>query len=168
MLCIFDWQSDADWWSWCYCGNRWKQIYAQEIPSWFAFVERDNPANCVLVPCPNNDRSSATLLPLIMQNALPGTTILTDQWRSYNQLSNLGYVHNAVNHSLFFRDPVTGVHTNTIEGMWAHAKTKFRKLHTVHQLHCMNHTYQNLYGGVNFLNGNLNIWSLRLLRLCNM
>lgn len=59
-------------------------------------VERDNPANCVLIPCPNNDRSSATLLPLIMQNVLPGTTILTDQWRSYNQLSNLGYVHNTV------------------------------------------------------------------------
>ena len=31
-------------------------------------------------------------------------------------------VHETVNHGLFFKDPVTQVHTNTIEGTWAGIK----------------------------------------------
>ena len=32
------------------------------------------------------------------------------------------YTHLTVNHSLTFKDPESGAHTNTIEGLWFHAK----------------------------------------------
>ena len=38
--------------------------------------------------------------------------------------SNMGYNHDTVNHSLHYKDPITFVHTNTIEGLWAHVKRK--------------------------------------------
>ena len=41
-----------------------------------------------LVPCP--DRSRETLHRLIIENVLPGTTILTDQWAGYTGLTDLG------------------------------------------------------------------------------
>jgi len=37
-------------------------------------------------------------------------------------LNNEGYIHLTVNHSLHFKDPDTGVHSNTIESSWRHAK----------------------------------------------
>jgi hypothetical protein len=39
-------------------------------------------------------------------------------WRSYSRLVEHGYDHRTVNHSIHFRDPETGTHTNTIEGTW--------------------------------------------------
>ena len=53
---------------------------------------------------------------------LPGTTIYTDVWRAYQQLPDLGYTHSWVNHTLYFKDPVTGVHTNRQEGLWKHIR----------------------------------------------
>ena len=67
---------------------------------------------------PNNNRSATTLLPLIQQHVLPGTTVMTDEWRAYRTLPALGYQHSTVNHSVHFVDPFTGAHTQNIESQW--------------------------------------------------
>ena len=83
---------------------------------------------CILTPCPGNLRDEATLLQLIQQFVLPGTTIITDGWKSYINLGLHGYVHTDVNHSEDFVNPSTGAHTNLIKGTWTHAKYKaFRR-----------------------------------------
>ncbi|RWS19021.1 uncharacterized protein B4U80_00420, partial [Leptotrombidium deliense] len=68
------------------------------------------------------DRTKATLLPLIDKWIEKGTTIYSDQWSSYRTLSLRGYTHMTVNHKNYFKDPETGVHTNSIEAIWGHAK----------------------------------------------
>lgn len=71
---------------------------------------------------PVDKRDSATLVPIIQNWILPGTTIISDCWKSYDCLKDTGYIHLQVNHSINFKDPETGAHTNSIEGSWAHAK----------------------------------------------
>lgn len=55
---------------------------------------------------------------IIQKYVRKGTTIYTDKWKGYNNLKNIGYKHYTVNHKKHFKDPNTGVHTNTIEGTW--------------------------------------------------
>ena len=68
------------------------------------------------------DRSSETLKTAINEWIVPGTTLYTDCWKGYKNLDKEGFAHWTVNHSLYFVDPDTGIHTNTIESMWRHAK----------------------------------------------
>ena len=74
-----------------------------------------------------DDRSAATLLPIIQQYILPGTTVLSDKWRSYSCVPSLGMSHQTVNHSIHFVDPSTGAHTQGIESTWAATKRMMRK-----------------------------------------
>lgn len=74
-----------------------------------------------------SDRSARTLLPIIQQYVLPGTTIMSDEWRAYQQVTSLGMSHQTVNHSLHFVDPTSGAHTQQIESTWAQTKRMMRK-----------------------------------------
>ena len=53
-------------------------------------------------------RDRVTLHGLITTYVLPGTTIRTDMWRGYDGLNAIGYVHQTVNHTRNFVNPVTG------------------------------------------------------------
>ena len=57
------------------------------------------------------------------------SVVYSDEWRAYNQVGNIpGLEQRTVNHSLFFVDPVTGVHTQTIESYWNRVKTKLKTM----------------------------------------
>ena len=81
-----------------------------------------------------NQRDAATLLPIIQQHTKPSTEVHSDEWAAYNNMSSLPNVstHRTVNHSLHFKDPVTGVHTNHIESYWSRIKTKLKCMKGCH------------------------------------
>uniref|UniRef100_A0A1X7TU20 ISXO2-like transposase domain-containing protein n=1 Tax=Amphimedon queenslandica TaxID=400682 RepID=A0A1X7TU20_AMPQE len=56
------------------------------------------------------DRSAATLIPLIKKYILPGTKVISDCWKSYSTLQQEGYIHGTVNHSIEFVNSETGDH----------------------------------------------------------
>ena len=80
--------------------------------------------------CTVPDRSAVTLLPIIQQHVLPGTTIASDEWRAYRNVPNITNVanHQTVNHSVNFVDPTTGTHTQNIESYWSRVKTKLKRM----------------------------------------
>ena len=77
-------------------------------------------------------RTAEVLLPLIRKHVIPGTEIHSDQWPAYTHISDMDvqppFIHRAVNHSRFFRDPQTGVHTNNVEAYWSSIKRRFKML----------------------------------------
>ena len=92
----------------------------------FGGREKENKRNCFAVAVP--DRSADTLIPIIQKYVAPGSTIYSDCWGAYNKLGELGYKHLTVNHSVNFKDPTTGCHTNSIEGAWQKMKLSMPKL----------------------------------------
>jgi transposase-like protein len=76
---------------------------------------------------PVEARDSSTLLKVIEEKILPGTTIYSDCWKAYDCLQEHGYQHLKVNHSLNFVDPDTGAHTQHIECAWRYAKSQIPK-----------------------------------------
>jgi transposase-like protein len=82
-------------------------------------VERGGKAVVQVVP----DVKASTLISIIQEN-IPlgqGTTIHTDELRSYNRLTSLGYAHDTVQHAA--KEYVRGsAHTQTIDGLWSNIK----------------------------------------------
>lgn len=78
-------------------------------------------------------RNEATLGRLIQRHIAPGTTIASDEWAAYRNISawpQFNYTHRTVNHHQHYVDPVTGANTQRIETHWAHIKTQLlRNMH---------------------------------------
>ncbi|KCZ78255.1 hypothetical protein H311_00718, partial [Anncaliia algerae PRA109] len=72
------------------------------------------------------NRSSDTLKSIIQEKILPGTLIISDEWRGYWGLEELGYFHCTVNHSQNFICPLTGANTQLIENTWGWMKRRIR------------------------------------------
>ena len=83
---------------------------------------------CFLIPV--KDRTANILIPLIKQYIRPGTTIMTDYWKSYSTLHEEGYIHGTVNHSYEFLNSVTGDNTQMIESTWRVVKQSLPKFGT--------------------------------------
>jgi transposase-like protein len=75
------------------------------------------------------NRRETTLLEIIGRRVAAGTTIMTDGWRSYRNLSRYnGYNHCVVNHSVNLVDRADrNVHTQNVENQWMHLKAWLKK-----------------------------------------
>ena len=90
----------------------------------FGMLERDGDVMANVVP---NVRKR-TLQPIVIENVKLGSTIHTDELRSYFGLGRAGYRHETVNHSA--GEYVNGPsHVNGIEGFWARLKLSIRGTH---------------------------------------
>ena len=49
-------------------------------------------------------RDADTLLPVLQEYIIPGSTVVSDLWRAYGTVNNIGYRHLTVNHRLNFVD----------------------------------------------------------------
>lgn len=79
-------------------------------------------------------RDADTLIPIIKQRIKPGTTIISDCWRSYDRLSREDFEHLTVNHSYNFVDPDTGAHTQNVENLWWQIKRQLPETFSRHNL----------------------------------
>ena len=81
------------------------------------------------------DRSAATLVPIIQKYIKVGTKIHSDCWKAYSRLNTLGYEHVTVNHSKEFYNHENDACTNTIESTWRAVKQSLPKYGTVKTLY---------------------------------
>ncbi|KYM99495.1 hypothetical protein ALC62_09761, partial [Cyphomyrmex costatus] len=81
----------------------------------FGEFERKSKKNFIMLV---ENRSEETLLACIKYWIMPGTTIISDCWKSYQCLNNEGFQHLTVNHTYNFVDPDSGAHTQNIERVW--------------------------------------------------
>lgn len=87
-------------------------------------VERNGDIHTQLVP----DAKSKSLLPVVLERVEQGTRVSTDEAHTYKSLPGMGYKHGYVKHGM--EQWVKGdVHTNTLEGYWAHLKKSLDSTH---------------------------------------
>ncbi|KAI5154322.1 hypothetical protein ENBRE01_3346, partial [Enteropsectra breve] len=74
-------------------------------------------------------RSKAELKAVIIDCITEKSVVHSDMWSSYMSIfsDDLDFMHDTVNHSKNFKDPVTGVHTNLIENLWMLLKQALRR-----------------------------------------
>ncbi len=65
---------------------------------------------------------------MVIKRIRPGTTIMSDKWKSYDCLEENGFPHFSVNHSENFVDPNNpNVHTQKVESRWNAIKRHLKR-----------------------------------------
>ena len=90
----------------------------------FGMLDRDGDLMTKVVP----NVKKCTLQPIIQENVKYGSTVHTDELRSYKGLDKAGYEHKTVNHGAG-KWVSGGSHVNSIEGFWARLKLSIRGTH---------------------------------------
>jgi len=98
--------------------------YRENKTTVFGMIERGGDVMANVVP----DVKRRTLEPIIRENVEPGSTVHTDELRSYLSLERAGYEHETVNHGAgeYVREDC---HVNAVEGFWARLKLSIRGTH---------------------------------------
>jgi ISXO2-like transposase domain len=91
----------------------------------FGLVEKTEARRICLIPV--DFRNRETLEELLIRYVHKDSIIHSDCWKAYNHIKEYFSEHKTVNHSKFFKDPLTSVHTNTIEGNWSVIKERIHK-----------------------------------------
>lgn len=73
------------------------------------------------------NRKAETLYREILLNIDTNSTIITDAFRAYKILDENGVIHEIVNHSKNFVNPLNGANTQKVERMWRSAKEARKK-----------------------------------------
>ena len=108
-------------------GRRLGETGWEDDEKWvFGLTERGS-LDAIAVQVPSS-RSRKLLLPIIKKHCKEGTIFCSDGWKAYDKLEQHldieDIIHYPVNHSNNYVDPVTGAHTQTIEGFWRQCKAK--------------------------------------------
>jgi transposase len=90
----------------------------------FGMLQRDGQLMTKIVP----SNAGKVLKPIIEENVTKGSTVHTDELKSYNGLEKVGYTHQTVHHKA--GQYVNGIsHTNSIESFWARLKNSVKGTH---------------------------------------
>lgn len=102
----------------------------------FGGIQHDN-RNCFLVPVESCD--AHTLMRVLTDWVSPGTTVVSDCWKTYNCFSLKSFRHLKENDILFFEDNITNEYSESLEQCWHEVRgyksriglLKRQKVHTV-------------------------------------
>lgn len=132
--------------------NRGRVLSAQQDGWVFGGIQRSN-GDCFMVRV--GDRSKNTLFPLILKYIKPGTQIISDEWKAYSKLNEIGYKHRTVCHKRNFVAPENPtIHTQNIECSWRYAKATYPERYTSESLrdgYLQEYLYRRKYKGPNFI-----------------
>lgn len=74
------------------------------------------------------NKRASTIIPIICDRVISGSTIITDEHRSYNSLISHGFIHKSVCHKYNFVDPITQIHTQHVESFNNALKYSIKKM----------------------------------------
>jgi len=103
----------------------------------FGMIDREKGT---VVAMKVENTQGATLYPIIGQFVADGSSVYTDEYIGYMGLSKRGYKHEFVNHKVREFVRCKDIHTNSIEGFWAHFK---RVVFSTY--HCVSKDYVQRY-----------------------